>query len=524
MKGKRSQNRETNLAEKYPTSGQCTTVMIRNIPNEYTQDELIQEVTETMESQDLFDFFYLPWDLQNGGNAGYAFVNFHDNVIAQKAVRVFSSYKFRKHDSRKTGKVAPAHIQGLENNLRHLRDRAVVHGNHPCSPVVMWRGEKVELSAVFQELRAQDALQKFVGTTGPNGSSPGGGGGGSLQGSRPQAPNNIKYPPSSAPGGPTGLNPAQPPAQVPLSTGLPQPQRSSGGDIFAGVEALASDLGQQAPSMGRLDLFEDDASSIGSAAVEGARMQLIDPPRSAPHLKAYARQRLQDELARGQLKVPPGSAPFGAGGTDTLSARFGIVGPPRTAPMSMDGLGHNIPIVESDVSAQSSEKGIEGLYDDATSIPLPSRKQLWLGDDGVPDKFNYALPPQSDPGMRPMGAPPGLSGTVNGPPLPLRPTVAASTPGEALTKPGASDEAALSATRLANRMEAAAAADAGPAAPMSSLLPQAGPLAAMAGLSSVGSGSGPVEIPPPGASEIMEIAVGNADEDVMKKFLSKFSS
>ncbi|CAE7435857.1 ML2 [Symbiodinium natans] len=135
--------------------------MIRNIPTEYTQDELIMEVSEVMGSPHFFDFFYLPWDTQNDCNIGYVFVNFPDPAAAQNAVRAFSNYHFRQHDSKKVGKVSPAHIQGLENNLRHLQDRAVVLGNHPCSPIVMWKGQKVELSLIFQELRTQDTLRKF---------------------------------------------------------------------------------------------------------------------------------------------------------------------------------------------------------------------------------------------------------------------------------------------------------------------------------------------------------------------------
>jgi len=162
MKGKKgNQPRDDNLAQKYKVSGLCTTVMIRNIPNEYTQDELIAEVSQSMGATDTFDFFYLPWDSQNNSNVGYAFVNFLHSSTAQKAVRVFSSYKFKLPQSTKVAQVSPAHIQGLENNLRHLQDRAVVHSNLPCSPVVMWKGLKVELSAIFHEMRVQDMLKKF---------------------------------------------------------------------------------------------------------------------------------------------------------------------------------------------------------------------------------------------------------------------------------------------------------------------------------------------------------------------------
>lgn len=150
MKGKKGQPRDTQLAAKYQDVEHFTTVMIRNIPSAYTQDEFLCEVAEVLGSTDVFDFFYLPWDLQSNCNMTYAFINFLDDSIAQQAVTVFSNYRFRTHESRKAGQVLPAHVQGLQNNLRHLQDRAVTHGNRPCSPLVMWKGRKIELSRVSQ--------------------------------------------------------------------------------------------------------------------------------------------------------------------------------------------------------------------------------------------------------------------------------------------------------------------------------------------------------------------------------------
>jgi len=160
-RGTRNQElRKSNLAKKYSQSNQgITTVMIRNIPKEYSQDELIEEVSAIM-GHEPFDFFYLPWDFQVNANVGYAFVNFHRSKSAHLAMKLFAKYQFKVHPCAKLGDASPAHIQGLENNLRHLEHRAVVHENHPCSPVVMWKGQKIELSVIFQVMRSLDSASR----------------------------------------------------------------------------------------------------------------------------------------------------------------------------------------------------------------------------------------------------------------------------------------------------------------------------------------------------------------------------
>ena len=51
-----------------------TTVMIRNIPNKYSQKVLLATLDEAG-FYGQYDFFYLPIDFKNGCNVGYAFLN-----------------------------------------------------------------------------------------------------------------------------------------------------------------------------------------------------------------------------------------------------------------------------------------------------------------------------------------------------------------------------------------------------------------------------------------------------------------
>jgi hypothetical protein len=50
-----------------------TTLMIKNIPNKYTQKMLLATIDESFKGQ--YDFFYLPIDFKNKCNVGYAFIN-----------------------------------------------------------------------------------------------------------------------------------------------------------------------------------------------------------------------------------------------------------------------------------------------------------------------------------------------------------------------------------------------------------------------------------------------------------------
>jgi hypothetical protein len=50
-----------------------TTLMVKNIPNKYTQKMLLATIDEQFKGQ--YDFFYLPIDFKNKCNVGYAFLN-----------------------------------------------------------------------------------------------------------------------------------------------------------------------------------------------------------------------------------------------------------------------------------------------------------------------------------------------------------------------------------------------------------------------------------------------------------------
>lgn len=145
-----------NLEEEYKQQG-CdnapTTLMVRNIPNHYTQRQLISELDD-LGFRGTFDFLYIPLDKGTMSNVGYAFVNFVEPIWAERCMAAFQSYRFKRH--RKIAAVSVAHIQGLEANLAHYENAAVNTAKlKQRRPVIMANISKT-LSSALEKLSMQD--------------------------------------------------------------------------------------------------------------------------------------------------------------------------------------------------------------------------------------------------------------------------------------------------------------------------------------------------------------------------------
>jgi RNA recognition motif-containing protein len=139
--------RNVNLAEAFALTAKevpITTLMIRNIPNRYTQNEVAREL-DSLGLEGLYDFLYVPIDKATKSNVGYAFVNFLKEDHAQTCFHIIDGYTFKKHRKArgKIASVAIAHLQGLEANLRHYENSAVGCGQVNTTPVFRRRGGAV---------------------------------------------------------------------------------------------------------------------------------------------------------------------------------------------------------------------------------------------------------------------------------------------------------------------------------------------------------------------------------------------
>jgi hypothetical protein len=100
-----------------------TTVMIRNVPCKYTQEDLIEDISQYTS---LFNFVYLPASKRSEGTVGYAFVNLTTPEAAQLFREQFTGHSFpQQPTSRKIAEVVFAVLQGLKENMKFYKKSKV---------------------------------------------------------------------------------------------------------------------------------------------------------------------------------------------------------------------------------------------------------------------------------------------------------------------------------------------------------------------------------------------------------------
>ena len=113
-----------------------TTIMIKNIPNKYTQQMLLQTIDRSQ--RDNYDFFYLPIDFKNNCNMGYAFINFVDSIFIVDFFDEYDGTKWAQFNSDKICKITYGRIQGkkaLENNFSTMQQQSD-KGSNKVRPMI----------------------------------------------------------------------------------------------------------------------------------------------------------------------------------------------------------------------------------------------------------------------------------------------------------------------------------------------------------------------------------------------------
>ncbi|WVQ71588.1 hypothetical protein IAR50_001128 [Cryptococcus sp. DSM 104548] len=108
-----------------------TTVMIKDVPNKLSRQELVEILDEVVPGE--FDFVYLRFDFKNCCNVGYAFVNFCSVSALLRFIQARVGKKWNMFSSEKVLQVSYADIQGKAALINKFKNSAVM------SVVESWR-------------------------------------------------------------------------------------------------------------------------------------------------------------------------------------------------------------------------------------------------------------------------------------------------------------------------------------------------------------------------------------------------
>uniref|UniRef100_A0A7S1WVJ7 RRM domain-containing protein n=1 Tax=Alexandrium catenella TaxID=2925 RepID=A0A7S1WVJ7_ALECA len=132
-----------------------TTVMLRNLPNDYTRG-MLQKLLEKRGFAGKYDFLYLPTDFSRKAGLGYAFVNMLSEDGAKAVRRSLEGFRQWSIPSTKVCCVGWSNpCQGLLANIERYRDSPVMHPSVPdeYKPILLQDGKRVPFPEPTRMLR-----------------------------------------------------------------------------------------------------------------------------------------------------------------------------------------------------------------------------------------------------------------------------------------------------------------------------------------------------------------------------------
>lgn len=141
----------------------CTTVIMRNVPNRHTRSKLVTLLDECGFGG-AYDLVYLPIDFATGVSLGYAFVNLISMHEKQRFLSHFQGFADWGSNSKKVCKVISCEESGgLDACVNRYRNMSVMHNAVPdeYKPALYKNGQRVPFPAPTKRVRNPRA-QGFV--------------------------------------------------------------------------------------------------------------------------------------------------------------------------------------------------------------------------------------------------------------------------------------------------------------------------------------------------------------------------
>jgi len=159
-KSQKNQVKEGKVAQvEEGSKNQRTTVMLRNLPNNYTRDMFLSLLDEEGLSG-LYDFVYLPMDFRRDANLGYAFVNLVNSAAVDKAWKTFNGFDRWALPTAKVCQVGwSGPHQGFEAHVERYRNSPVMHKSVPdwYKPVIFKHGTRKSFPRPTKKVKAPGA-------------------------------------------------------------------------------------------------------------------------------------------------------------------------------------------------------------------------------------------------------------------------------------------------------------------------------------------------------------------------------
>jgi len=137
-------------------SQQKTTLILRNVPNSYTRDMII-DLLDTHGYNAEYDLIYIPIDFNTRAGFGYAFVNFVNGDSAEDFIKEFQGFRNWVIRSEKVLDVtwSSAH-QGLNCHVERYRNSPVMHESvtDELKPAIFVNGKRVPFPRPTKKIRA----------------------------------------------------------------------------------------------------------------------------------------------------------------------------------------------------------------------------------------------------------------------------------------------------------------------------------------------------------------------------------
>merc|ERR1719261_987910 len=150
------QSSDSNVVQAETREEQRTTVILRNLPNNYTRGMLLDLLDDEGFAQK-YDFIYIPVDFSTQAGLGYAFVNL---VSPNDALAFWAHFEGFRQWSLPSEKVCTLNwsspIQGLTAHVERYKNSPVMHEAVPdeWKPVLYFGGERVVFPPPTKAIKA----------------------------------------------------------------------------------------------------------------------------------------------------------------------------------------------------------------------------------------------------------------------------------------------------------------------------------------------------------------------------------